>query len=102
MSDIPEIPPQRARLALAQSLRGMADAVESGDIVWVGAVCLYTPEVAKAKDHAFAQCSGFPTCDPASFWITSLGIARSAFLDFEQELCDIGARTITKPRVYTS
>lgn len=92
MSDIPKIPPQRARAALVARLREMADAIEAGDVQWAAAVVLYTPEASQKHGHAFSQLSGFPKWHPdRSSWMLPLGVLRASFRDFEDHLLDIGS-----------
>ena len=96
MSDVPQIPPQRAKAALVIGLRDMADAVERGDVQYVAAVALYTPEGAEAREHAFDQLGGFPVRhDRAISWMLPLGVLRAAFLDLESHILELAGRTET-------
>lgn len=98
--DVPKIPPQRAKLALSAGLREMADAIDAGEVQWVAAVAMYTPEGGNARERAFDQISGFP--DPAAgpFWMLATGALRSAYLDFEAQLMEVAASTITDTKTF--
>ncbi len=102
MSEVPTIPPQRARMALAEGLRQMAEAVEAGDVHWVAAVALYTEPAAEEKGHAFEQLAGWPQREGAEFWMVAAGVLRSAYLDFEEQIMEVAASTIRNPKTYTS
>jgi hypothetical protein len=70
----------------------MANDIEAGDVQWAAAVTLYTPEGSQKRGHAFSQLAGFPKWHPdRSSWMLPLGVLRSAFRDFEDQLLDIGS-----------
>jgi len=102
MSDVTQIPPKRARLALSAGLRKMADAVDAGEVHWVSAMALYTQPAAEARGHAFGQLAGWPQQGGAPYWMMALGALRSSYLDFEEQILEVGASTITDPKTYTT
>ena len=98
MTDTPvRIPPQRARAAMTVWLRDLADAVEAGEIQYVFFGALNTPEGAKEHGHAIRQAHGYvgrPDEVERFFWVTPLGMARSVYLDVEDQLINVGAGTL--------
>lgn len=102
MSDVPQIPPKRARMALSSGLREMADAVDAGEVHWVCAMALYTAPAAEARGHAFGQLAGWPQQGGAPYWMMAAGALRSAYIDFEDQIMEVAASTVTNPKTYTT
>lgn len=80
----------------------MADAIERGEVAWAGGLVVYNVTGGAVRKRAFDQASGWPQDEPFMNWILPLGALRSTVLDFEDQLLEAGAKTITDPQVYTS
>jgi hypothetical protein len=80
----------------------MADAIEAEKVQWVAAVALYTPAGSRERNRAFDQLSGFPVEADCEIWMMPLGVLRSAYLDFEDQLIEFGAQTLKETRTYTT